>query len=230
MTTSGTYAYNPAFSELTLAAFGMIQLRPSELTAEHLFAAQTQANMIMVKLSNRNPYQYTLVTQSIPLIKGTASYSLPAQTISVSIATIRTTDSLGNTTDRVLGPFSDTEYAAVPNKAQQAIPTTYWFQLSATPQITLWPTPDLNATYTLMLNSFRQLQDAAFPLGQTPDLPYRFFECFQLGLAAKLALLFRPEAHDRLKSLFEESFKEVSIQDEQNVNIYITPGLGGYWI
>ena len=229
MTSSGTYAFSPSLADLFFGAYSLIQIRRGEVLTQHLADAQLQANLILAKMSNRNPFQFTLETQSVPLIQGTPSYNLASRTVAVAMVTIRTVDALGTPTDRILGPFSDTEYASVPNKTMQAPSTTYWFQLASTPQITLWPTPDLNSTYTLLVTSFRQMQDASPVLGQTADLPYRFLDAFVLGLASKLALVYRPEMHDRLKSLFEESFKEVTIRDEQDVDVHITPGLGGYY-
>jgi hypothetical protein len=229
MTSSGTYAFSPSLADLFFGAFSLIQIRREEVLTQHLVDATLQANLLLAKLSNRNPFQFALETQSVPLIKGTAAYNLAGRTVAIAMAVVRTVDTQGTPTDRPLGPFSDTEYASVPNKTQQAPPTTYWFQLASTPQITLWPTPDLTSTYTLIVTSFRQMQDANPALGQTSDFPYRFLDTFVLGLASKLALVYKPESHDRLKALFEESFKEASVQDEQNVDIHITPGLGGYY-
>lgn len=228
MTTTGTYTFAPSAADLILNAYGMIQIRRPELTSQHLEDAYMATNLLMVDFSNRNPNRWGLETQSQVLTASLATYTLSARTISIAIAYIETTSG-SITTGRVLGPISASEYAAIPNKATTARPTSYFFSLLDPPTITLWPTPDAAATYTLQMQTFRQMQDVDLRSGTTVDSPYRFLDAFSTGLAARLAETYRPEKADRLLALYEKRFQLAAAQDQENVALFITPGLSGYF-
>lgn len=229
MTASGTYAFNPGAGEVFLASLSMCGIRRTEVTLEHLVDAAFHANLLMGDFSNRNPNQWALETQSVALVASTASYSLTARTIAIAVAYIETTSG-STTTARVLGPISASEYAAIPNKAQEGFPNSYWLNLQTpTPTITLYFTPDDELTYTLKLQTFRQMQDVNAASGETLDLPYRFFDAFTTGLAARLAVIYAPDKAMVLKALFDERFGLAAAQDQERVNLYITPALAGYF-
>lgn len=234
MATSGTYAFNPSAGDIILSAFGMIQIRRWEITVQHLTDAYMASNLLMVDFSNRNPNRWAIETQEIALTQGVPTYDLATRTVGVAIAYIDTTAS-GVTTSRVIGPFSATDYAAVPVKLQQAPPTTYFFSLtSPIPTVSLWPTPDGNGPYTLKVQTFRQMQDVTLANGLTVDTPYRFLDAFMTGLAARLARVY-PEklknpTTDRaeLEMAYAERFRLAAGQDQERTPMYVMPELSGY--
>ncbi len=228
MPSSNTYAFNPAASSLVLAAFARIQLRPPQLTTQHLMDAQMESNLLMVDFSNRNPNGWALETVSQALTQGIASYDLPGRTVAISMAYISTTTA-GSTTDRVLGALSAYEYAAQPNKMLQGFPTSYWFNNQINPAIVVWPVPDGAGPYTLNMQIFRQQQDVVLSNGTTIDTPYRFIDAFVAGLAARLAQIYKPEMAAMLDAKFEKVFNQAAATDQEDVNIYFIPGLGGYY-
>jgi hypothetical protein len=216
-------------------AFGRIQIRRPEITPQHLADATMEANLLMGEFSNRNPNQYLLETVPVPMEQGTATYNLPNRSISIGIAYL-TIGTGTSAVDRPLGAVSASEYGAYPNKTTQGPPTVYWLNLKMpVPQITIWPVPD-SGTYTLNVQSFRQQQDVSLASGQTPDLPYRFYDCFTSGLAARLAVLYPealvkargPNAVDAMALAFEKAWNTASRQDQEDVNLYIVPGIGAY--
>ena len=233
MTTSGTYAYNPVAADVFAAAFSMCGVRRPELTVEHIADAGFQANMVMVDFSNRNPNQWALETQPVSLTAGNNTYSLTNRTIAIAAAYISI--SVGGTTnDRLMAPMSATEYAAIPIKSQQGFPNSYWLNLSTpTPTIHIYYTPDSAYTYTLNLTTFRQMQDIAAANGQTLDAPYRFLDAFTTGLAARLAINYpdikRPTLAKDLDMLYERRLITAASQDQEDVNLYMVPGLYGYF-
>lgn len=189
--------------------------------------------MIMVDFSNRNPNQWALETQTIALATGLNSYNLTSRTIAIATAYISITVG-SDTTDRVISAMSAAEYAAIPNKAQQGFPNSYWVNLQTPiPTIKLYFTPDSAHTYTLNLVTFRQMQDVVPVNGQTLDAPYRFLDAFHIGLAARLSLIYpdskRPNLPQQLDALYEKRLLLASATDQEDVNIYVTPGLQGYF-
>lgn len=233
MTTSGTYTYNPAAADIFAAALSMIGVKRTEITVQHITDASYQANMLMVELSNRNPNQWALEIQPIILTSGLATYSLSSRTIAIAAAYI-TTSVGGSNNDRIMAAMSASEYAAIPIKTQQGFPNSYWFRLQeVTPTITLYYVPDSAYTYTLNLYSFRQQQDINPADGQTVDVPYRFLDAVTTGLAARLAISYpdpkRPNLPKDLESLYEKRLGLATMTDQEDVNMYITPGLQGYF-
>lgn len=229
MTTSGTYEFNPAASDTFMAAFALCGLRRTQVVMEHIADASFQASLLMVDFSNRNPNQWALETQSITLVPGQETYSLTPRTISVAVAYIETTTGT-TTTGRVLGRISASEYASMPNKQRQGFPSSFVLTLTTpNPTLTLYLVPNSSFTYTLRLQTFRQMQDINVADGQTLDAPYRFLDAFTFGLAARLALIYAPDRFQVLDGQYEKKFAFASEQDQESVNLYISPGLAGYF-
>lgn len=131
--------------------------------------------------------------------------------------------------DRVIFPISRTEYSAQPDKFQQAFPTVVWFDRLINPTVTLWPVPDGAGPYTLNFYAMTQIQDATVAGGFGLDIPYRFLEAFVAGLAARLARKYAPPLAAELKAEYVEAWQYASQQDTESSNLYIYPGLGGYF-
>jgi hypothetical protein len=228
MTSTGTTAFNPATSDLVLNAFSRIQITSSQLTTEHLVTADLEANLAQVKFANKQPnwWKSELVTQSLSF--GSATYTLPARVVTIVLAYM-TTVSGSSSTDRVITPISTSEYASYPNKTTQGAPTSFWFDRQITPQVTVWPVPDASSTYTLKLRVLSQMEDASGKSGYTPDFPYRWIDAFSDELTARLSRHFKPEQFQMHKAAAMESWEEAAAQDNEDVPIYVTPSISGYF-
>lgn len=237
MTTTGTYAFNPSGGELVADSFAQIGVARTDLTATHLRNASMALGMLMVDISNRTPNRWKYSLQTQLLTPTVATYTLTARTIAIAIAYISTTDTLGNVTDRVIGPLSATDYGSIANKANQAPPNSYWFNLVNPPTITLWPTPDTGAIYTLNMQTFIALQDVQLSNGVGVDAPFRFLEAVSAGLTWRLARRYPkeaiaargPAAITELKGEWLEAFNLAAQTDQETTPLYITPGLSGYY-
>lgn len=228
MTSSGTYAFSQSNADAVVGAYSRIGIRRSALLTEHLLDGYKQANLSLVKLSNFQPNLWTEETQEVALLDGTASYTLTARTIMVLIATIRT-GSGATQNDRVIGPVSAVEYQSFPNKAEEGVPSVYWFNRQITPTITFWVVPDADSTYTARLQCVRQVQDANLASGETPDLPYRWLDWFEAEIAARLARIYKPDLEDKRKADANEAWALAATQDTENVALNVMPALNGYY-
>src|SRR5690242_13319321 len=112
MSTSGTTAFGLSGADLVLEAFDRLQIRPSEITADHMVSARRSMNLVQVRWTNRGTNLWKVDPAAAPtpiaLVQGTAQYALTADTIMVLDAYIRTTDSQGNPADRIITPLSRT--------------------------------------------------------------------------------------------------------------------------
>jgi hypothetical protein len=224
----GTFTFAPSAADLILYAWSQCNIRPTQLTAQHHIDAGMAANLVMVDISNENPHRFTMETQAVPLIQGTAVYSLAPRTIAVPIVTVATTSG-GVTTERVIGPISAYQYQALPTKATQDPVTSYFFSLLAVPTLTFWPVPDATSTYTAMVQSYRQLGDVDFTNSQGVDSPYRFLSALSAGIMAELAEAYAPAKSDKFRALYEFRMGRAKGRDQESCNMTIAPALGSYY-
>lgn len=228
MTSSGTYSFSPSVGSLVLDAFDRIQLRPTALLPEHMNRAGIECNLLLSEWANRGVNLWKSELQSISLSQGVGTYTLPARTVSILVAYISVTTS-GVTTDRIMNPISTYEYGALPNKNIQAPPTVYWYNRQITPQINVWPIPDNGGPYTLKLQTMYQVQDANLPSGETPDIPYRWYDAFVAGLAHRFARIYQPQLEGIRKADYVEAWQYAASEDVEDVALYIYPALSQYY-
>lgn len=228
MTSSGTYSFFSSNADTVMGAYSRLQIRRTEMVAEHLTDAAHQANLLMVEFANKQPNLWTSELQTIPLIAGTATYTLPARTIMVLICYLRTGTGVSQN-DRVLWPQSTVEYGSIPNKNDQGFPSIFWFNRQITPQITFYLVPDQTGVYTAELQVVRQIQDINLASGETSDLPYRWLDAFEAGLAHRLARSYKPELEAIRKQDFNEAWTIAATQDVENVALNIVPSLSQYY-
>jgi len=224
--TSGTYNFNPSGGEIILTAFDRIQVRPSEITQAQIQRAVMEMNLALVKFNNQQPNLWTVDLQFFPLLQGTATYSIPAETTMILDLYIR----YGTPpVDRYLMPVSRTEYASIANKTLQGFPSQFWFDRLVSPTITFYPVPDGATTYNVFYYRVRQIQDAITANGANVEVISRFLDALTANLAHRLARIYRPELEQARKADADEAWLIAASQDVENVPVYVYPGLSGYW-
>lgn len=229
MSLSGTYAFNPSAGDLVLNAFSRCGIRGPQIDAEMLLRAYQEGNLLQVEFANKQPNLWRSELYSQELTASTATYTLPGRTIAILAAFLSTTDSAGTVTDTIITPISTTDYAAQPNKLQEGIPSSFWYDRQITPQITLWPVPDDATTYTLKLRMLSQSQDLTLTNGTNVDVPYRALDAFTAGLAARLAVHYATDRLQMLKALAKEAWELFAKEDQEDVPLRLTPMLSVYF-
>ena len=234
MATSNTYNFaTSAASGLTLVAFGRIGIRRTEITAQHLADAASEANLLQVAISNQQPNLWKSAVYPITLTAGTNNYNLPTNMIAIQDIYLNVTPSGGSSatsTDRLLFPLSLFEWDAQPNKTTQAPPTTYViFKTIPTPTVTFWQTPDSSATYTAYVRYLSQVQDASQISGASLELPYTYLDVYVAGLAHRLSRTYAPDKEIMRKQDYLEALAAAQNTDTQDsVCLYIQPSFDGY--
>ena len=228
MVSSGTYSFNPAISNLVRQAYSRIGIRGPQLAAEHMLDAYNEANLVQVELSNRIPNLWLDELYEQELDEGVATYTLNPRLVAFQ-APVISTDTAGVTIDRLIYPYSTFEYAAIPNKEQQGPPTCYWLNMLETPEVTFWPVPDGNATYTLKVRQLRQIQDADLKNGVTADIPYRWLDVYVAKLAHRFARIYARDQEPLRRQDAEEAWAIAATTDKEQVPTYIMPQTFGYY-
>lgn len=229
---SGTTLFQPALSDYIIEAFDRIQIRAPSITANHMHTAVMSANFLQSEWSTQEgPNLWKVELMSINLVQGQATYNVPANVIDVLDWYMNGPFGSSFATDIVIFPISRTEYADQPNKLQQARPTTVWWNRQVNSTITLWPVPDGNGPYVLYFYAELQQQDAALPNAATLDMPFRFFDAFAAGLAAKLAVKYPPPPPNSMiamATMADKAWQMASDKDVEDVPLYIVPAIGYY--
>jgi len=191
-----------------------------------LKTARRSMNLLTIEWANRGINMWTIDPGSIDLIKGTATYDLPAATIDLIDQVIRT--NAGSATlqsDLNLSRISVSTYSSVPNKLTQGRPIQVWVdRLRDNPTVTVWPVPDQSSTYVLRYWRLRRIEDAGSGV-QTPDMNFRFFPALVSGLAYYIATKI-PDLMPRvemLKAQYEEQYALAAAEDREKASINLVP-------
>lgn len=226
--TSGNYNFSPTAGEFVLNAFDRIQIRPTEIEQTQMQRAIMELNLALVRF-NTMPGQnlWTIDLQSIPLVQGTATYSIPAETRMILSGWIRY--SSNPQLDRYLYPIGRDQYAQIATKTLQGFPSQYWFDRLRSPTITFYLVPDGSFSYDFFYYRARQIQDASVSNGQNVEIPYRFFDAITADLSHRLARIYRPELEAARKADRDEAWTIASTDDTEWTAMYVTPGLASYW-
>lgn len=223
MATSGTTTFNLDLTELVEEAFERCgaELR----TGYDLKTARRSLNLLFADWSNRGINMWTIEQGSIPLVAGTATYSLPTDTVDLLEHVIRTgAGNAATQADLTITRISVSTYATLPNKLTQARPIQVLINRLDSPSITLWPIPDNAQTYTFVYWRLRRIDDAGSGVN-TMDVPFRFIPCMVAGLAYYLSMKI-PGALERmemLKAQYDEAWQTAADEDREKAAVRFVP-------
>lgn len=228
MATSGTYNYNPILGTLGLTAFSRIQVKRTELTPQHMEDLRNEANLLQVQWANAGVLLWTQDLQTFAMIAGTATYEVPENTVMIlDLYVAPNSGSFG--ANRLIYPFSRTDYASLADPNEPGFPTSFFFLRTVQPTITFWPVPDNNTTYQCSYWRYRQIQDAVPSMGGNAELQYLFLDAYVAGLAHRLSRNYAPTLETLRKADATEAFDLAMTQNTENVPLYFNPGLSGYY-
>lgn len=195
--------FNPDFAELLSEAFSRIEIRPLQVTQEHIDEAIRSANFLLTDFTNRGVTQYQLVKQQITTESGVAEYDLMDGALDVWHA-VYTRDGV----DTVIWPFSRSDYHSLPNKDNTGKPTQYVTERgkvgNATRTITVWPVPERDDD-TIDLWVWARANGQT-ELSEDAPVAAEFIDAYADGLGLRLAKKFNRMKVKELKLDFEESF------------------------
>lgn len=224
MATSGTTVFNLDLSELVEEAFERCgaELR----TGYDLKTARRSLNLLFADWANRGINLWTVSTGTINLVQGTATYSLPDDTVDLLEHVIRTgSGNVSTQADLTITRISVSTYSSIPNKLTQARPIQVYINRQApTPNITVWPTPDGSQPYQFIYWYLQRIQDAGDG-SNTMEVPFRFIPCMVAGLAYYLSMKL-PNAMERmqvLKAQYDEAWDLASTEDREKAAVRFVP-------
>jgi hypothetical protein len=173
---------------------------------------------------NRGLNLFTIESGTISVSAGTATYTLPSDTIDIIEHQIRTGTGTSQI-DTALERISVATYAQQTNKNTQGRPTQIFVQrLSTETKVTLWPVPD--SSYSIFYYRLKGIDGLSSGVGSTiTSVPPRFVPCLAAGLAYYIAMK-KPEASARVSALkqeYEFQFELAAGEDEETASIKFVP-------
>lgn len=180
-------------------------------------------NLLTLEWQNRGLNLFTIDPGTLSLTAGTATYTMPADTIDLLEHQLR--DGTGtNQIDTNIQRVSVSTYAQQTNKNTQGRPTQVFVERLATEvKVTLWPVPD--QAYTLSYYRLKGIDGLSSGGGTTAAVPPRFVPCLVSGLAYYVAMK-KPELADRvttLKQEYEFQFELAAGEDTDSSSIKFVP-------
>jgi len=218
MATSGTVAFRPDVEEIITEAFERCGIDIQTRTGDHAISARRSINLLFSEFANRGINYWTLSQNTLPLVNGTTSYTLPVGTIDILDAVIRDTSS---NTDQIINRITIQDYNQLPNKDTAGKPSQYMIDRQYTPVIYFWSVPN-TSTYSLVYWAMNQLEDVTLS-NQDADVPYRWSDTICAGLASKLAMKYAPEKFQLLNEMYERSFNFAASSDNDGVSLRVQP-------
>ena len=218
MATSGTVAFRPNVEEIITEAYERCGLDIQTRTGDQAISARRSMNLLFSEFANRGINYWTVSQNTLTLVNGTTSYTLPVGTIDILDAVIR--DSSSNT-DQIINRVTIQEYNQLPNKNTAGKPSQYMIDRQYTPVIYFWSVPN-TSTYSLVYWAMNQLEDVTLS-NQDADVPYRWSDTICAGLASKLAIKYAPEKFQLLNEMYERSFNFAASSDNDGVSLRVQP-------
>ena len=225
MATSGTATFNLDINEIIEEAYERAGLGRA-FSGNDFRTARRSLNLLSQDFANRGINLWTVEDTTLSLSSGTATYTLPADTVSVLDHSIRTGTGTSQS-DLTITRMSVGEYAGISAKNTTGRPVKIYIErLRDAPQITLWPIPD-NNTYTLVYYRIRRIHDTVSGANNQYDAPARFLPAIVSGLSYQLALK-NPMVAERiplLKQVYEEDFNIAATEDRDRSDFRIVPSV-----
>lgn len=239
-----TYDFDVPNSGVVVEAFDRCGFRPTELDRHHLLSTRQSLNLELSEWSNVGFNAWQLTSGTIDLVEDpvTATYELPTSLVTLTDLYYTQVDGYGTdqNSDRIMVPITRTQYAMIPNKMSPGVPSQYWLQMLATPQIVIWPPPLQGApTYILSWYGLQQIADANIQSAEFPDVVYRGLEALCAKLAVRVWEKFgldkvggKMDAWQAKMASLEKradaAFTNLETRDQEPGNMLLQPNISAY--
>ncbi len=193
-------------------------------TGYDLKTARRSLNLLTLEWQNRGLNLFTIESGTLAVTAGTATYTLPTDTIDIIEHQIRTGTGT-NQIDTALERVSVATYAQQTNKNTQGRPTQIYVQrLPTETKVTLWPVPDNTTAYTISYFRLKGIDGLSSGVGAAiSSVPPRFVPCLVAGMAYYIAMKKNPQMAANLKQEYEFQFQLAAGEDEETASIKFVP-------
>lgn len=225
MATSGTTAYSPTASAIITEAISMVGGLEggTSASAEQITAAMPAFEMLVKALQAEGLQLWTIETESITPVNGTAEYTTTKKAIKITDVVFRNSDDQ----DTPMFALTRDEYWRLSDKTSTSSqPTQYYFNPERTSStITVWPVPDATAaTGTIEVTYQRQIEDITATTNEV-DFPAEWLDAITYQLAVRLASRYGLDVNRRyiLNREAAEALELAKSWDTEQESVFFTP-------
>ena len=192
-----------------------------------LKTARVSFNPLSLEWQTRGLNLWTIASGTQSLAAGTATYTLPSDTVDLLEHQLRT-GSGTNQKDTNLERISVSTYAQQNQKNLQGRPTQIFVErLAGSTQVTLWPVPDGTETYTLFYYRLEGTDGLSSGISGTTTnfIPPRWVPCLVAGLAYQISMK-KAGSEQRaaaLKEEYEFQYQLAAGEDADRVSVRFVP-------
>jgi hypothetical protein len=212
----------PDLAELFEEAFERAGLEMR--TGYDLKTVRRSLNLLTLEWQNRGLNLFTIEAGTQALTQGTATYTMPSDTIDLIEHQLRTGTGT-NQIDTALQRISVSTYAQQTNKNTRGRPTQIYVDRGVSNvNVTIWPVPEDN-TYTLAYYRLKGISGLSSGIGTSAAIPPRFVPALVAGLAFHISMK-KPEAAARAQALqaeYERQYALAASEDQETASSYFTP-------
>lgn len=222
MATSGlaNFGVDTEIVDIFTEAYERCGIDGTKLPGNWADSARRSLNFLASDWSNTGPNLWLVQQLRFRLEEDKISYTLPTNTVSIVNAIVRQ-DDVSPVQDTILSAISRAEYAAIPNKFQDAQrPTQYYLERTVPPVVHFWPPPN-NEDFVFLYWAMTMASDVG-ALSNTFDAPSRWMEAIASGLAAKLAQKWAIDRYDGLVAAANTAYARAAAEDTESVPLRIT--------
>lgn len=212
----------PDLAELFEEAFERAGLEMR--TGYDLRTIRRSLNLLTLEWQNRGLNLFTIEAGTQTLTQGTATYTMPTDTIDLIEHQLRTGTGT-NQIDTALQRISVATYAQQTNKNTQGRPTQIYVDRGVSDvSVTVWPVPE-SSNYTLAYYRLKGIDGMSAGISGSAAIPPRFIPALVSGLAFHVSMK-KPEAAGRAQALqqeYERQFSLAASEDEDRASSHFTP-------
>ena len=196
-------------------------------TGSDIRDARRSFNKLTMEWQNRGLNLWTIAAGTLSITAGTATYTLPTDTVDLLEHTIRTGTGTSQA-DTNLARISVSTFAKISSKNTQGKPSQIFIQrLAGSVTATLYTVPDSAETYTLSFFRVVGIDGVSANIEGTTTsfIPPRFVPCLVSGLAYYIAMK-KPEVATRvapLKQEYEFQFELAAGEDTESASARFVP-------
>lgn len=200
MPESGTYLFNPFVAEIMDEAVERAGVDPSVTGGAHIKSFQRSLKFMLNSEWSTYGIRNWMVTEETHTTSvGETFFTLPPGGMDIVEAVLRRGSP---NSDVEMYAITRNEYLTIVNKQTKGRPDRYWVErLGDTKVVHYWQAGS-NTTDQIVYNMFRQNQDITSALQLNLGLPTYAYQALIAGLAAHLALKWRPERYELLQTLY----------------------------
>jgi hypothetical protein len=222
VTISANSSFQPQVDQILRMALQLAGILPlgRNPSAQELSHARDHLNASAKSMAAHGAQFTQLERKTLPLVAGTAEYTLDSDTIEIEFPMSIQQATTGTTSDTWIEAMVYDEWQKLSNKTFQATPTSCYVEKAALVTLVFWPVP--NQAFTLKYRRQRLMRD--FDSGTTPDSTQRWIDAWVYTAAHKMCMIASlPQSSvANLKELRDEAIRLAQGREHETADLVFT--------